>query len=68
LVLWALGFAMGLVAWAAIGWVIVHGVRTLATALAVRADAARELRLVEAAVAPISLDPAPAGAEERLAA
>jgi hypothetical protein len=48
--LWALGFAIGLAAWAALGWVIVHGIRTLTTALAVRADAARELRLAEEAV------------------
>ena len=68
--LWALGFAVGLVGWAALGWVIVHGARTLTTALAARADAARELRLAEEPVAAPAGAPveAPLALDERLAA
>jgi hypothetical protein len=58
--LWALGFAIGVVAWAAGGWVVVHGIRTLATALALRAATAQDLRLEEEAGAEVRPLPAPA--------
>jgi hypothetical protein len=71
--LWALGFAIGVVAWAAGGWVVVHGIRTLATALALRAATAQDLRLEEdgAEVRPLPAPaeaPAPAQPGDRLAA
>jgi hypothetical protein len=66
--LWALGFAIGLVGWAALAWVTVHGVRTLTTALAARADAARELRLAEEPVPALVPAEPPRALDERLAA
>jgi hypothetical protein len=66
--LWALGFAIGVVGWAALGWVIVHGVRTLTTALAAQADAARELRLAEEPAPVAEPVEVPLALDERLAA
>lgn len=72
--LWALGFAIGVVAWAAVGWVIVHGIRTLSTGLAFRAATARDLRIEEeggAELRPLpapSAPPAPAEPGDRVAA